>query len=467
MNKKTKIICTIGPASWEFTSMKKLAMAGMDIARLNMSHGSHEEKAEQIQNIRKISEQLGKPIGIIADLQGPKIRLGEIEGEVEIKKDQTVRLSTFAGDEELPMQFDLSPFVRKNHRIFLNDGLVQLKVTSINNKVITAKALNTGVVSAHKGVNIPDTDLKGASFTEKDKEDAEFALREEVDYIAMSFVQSADDLKQLRNLIKKDDKKTQIITKVEKNEAIENLEEIIQVSDALMVARGDLAIETEPAIVPILQQKIIKLCRQHQKPVIVATQMLESMIEHPRPTRAEVSDVANAVMDQVDAVMLSAESASGLYPIEAVETMQRIIESVESSSDYKRYIKRDWEALNPKELIFSAVTSSAASIAYRTHAQAIAVGTVTGRTARILSSFRPDTSNIIAVVHDRKTANQLALVWGVTALIVKPALDFNKFLSNIHEALTPLFKKGDTVVVVTGLSAGTSGTTNTIKVTTI
>lgn len=465
-SRKTKIVCTIGPSSWDYDVMKSLVTAGMDVVRLNMSHGSHTEKEQQIKQVRKISQELNKPIAIIADLQGPKIRLGDIEGEVQIEEGQAVRLSIFPQGDELPMQFDLSPYVKRNDRVFINDGLVQLKVTSVNNKVITTKALNSGVVSSHKGVNIPDTNLKGDSFTEKDREDAEFAIKEGADYISMSFVQNAADLKSLKNMIKGHNSKTKIISKIEKNEAINNLEEIVAQSDAIMVARGDLAIETDASHVPLYQKRMIKLARQYQKPVIVATQMLESMIQNPRPTRAEVSDVANAVMDQVDAVMLSAESASGHYPKEAVETMQNVIRSVENSPDYERYIKIDWSTINQKELIFSAITSSAASIAHRTGAQAIVVGTATGRTARILSSFRPD-SKIIAIVHDKKTSDQLSLVWGVSSIIVEPTADFNKFLDNIQKSLTPVFKKGDTLVIVTGISAGVSGTTNTIKVTTL
>jgi pyruvate kinase len=466
MNKNTKIVCTIGPASWDYEVMKKLAESGMNVVRLNMSHGSYEEKQQQIANIKKISEELGRPLSVLADLQGPKIRLGEIDGKREIQKGEVIKLSIVAQDEELPMQFDLSPYLKKSHRVFLNDGLVQLQVTDIKGKVIITKALNAGVVSSHKGVNIPDTDLKGDSFTQKDKNDAEFALQAGVDYVAMSFVQSAADLNILKALVKKYSPTTKIISKIEKNEAINNLEAIIKASDAVMVARGDLGIETDASMVPILQQKMIKLCRQNQKPIIVATQMLESMTENPRPTRAETSDVANAVLDQVDAVMLSAESANGLYPVEAVSTMSQVITSVENNIDYKRYVKIDWETLNKETLAFNAITSSAASIAYRINAQAIVVGTVTGETAKMLSSFRPS-APIIAVVHDEKVYNQLALVWGVRPIIVKPDNNFDEFVDDIHKAIRPMFKKGDQVVIVTGITAGTPGTTNTIKIATL
>ncbi len=471
--KRTSIVCTIGPASWDYSTMKKLAEVGMDVVRLNMSHGNYEEKSKQIEQVRKISKELNKPLAIIADLQGPKIRLGKIGEEtggkdekVEINKDQIVRLTINPqAENEYAMQFDLSPFVKVGHRVFLNDGLIEVKVLKIIGNIIETKALNDGVISSNKGVNIPDTNLKGAAFTDKDYRDAEFALKEKVDYVAMSFVQNPEDLKTLKDLIKKHYPKAKIISKIEKNEAITNLEKIIQISDAIMVARGDLAIETSAYEVPILQQRMIKLCRQYQKPVIVATQMLESMTENPRPTRAEASDVANAVMDQVDGVMLSAESASGKYPVETVSTMAHIIESVENDLYYKRYIRIDWEHIEQKDFGLNAITSSAASIAHRINAKAIVAGTTTGRTARILSSFRPD-SHVIAIVHDQETYNQLALVWGVTPIVVKPTRDFNKFLRDINSAIKSNFKKGDQIVVVTGNTAGQSGATSTIKIST-
>src|SRR5581483_2639597 len=397
--KRTKIVCTIGPSSWDYKTLKELARSGMDVARLNFSHGSYEEKGQQIKFIRQISQELDKPLAIMADLQGPKIRLGEIDGIREIKKGEKIKLSLNPVADELPMQFDLSPFVKKGQRIFLNDGLVELIVTGQSGRTIETLAQNSGVVSSHKGVNIPDTNLKGAAFTEKDQEDAEFALKAGVDYIAISFIQNADDLQPVRKLIKKAKARTQVIVKVEKAEAIKNLEEIIQKTDAVMVARGDLALETAAAEVPIFQQKIIRLSRQNKKPVIVATQMLESMIENPRPTRAEVSDVANAVLDQVDAVMLSAESASGKYPVEAVQVMHEVINSVEHNVEYKHYIKINWDQVSQEELPFNAIASSAASLSYRLGAKLIVSATATGNSAKRLASFRPGPS-IVAVTHD-------------------------------------------------------------------
>lgn len=466
--RKTKIVCTIGPSSWDYPKMKQLAQAGMNVVRLNMSHGSHEEKAEQIGSARRISEELQKPIAVFADLQGPKLRLGIIDGIKKITTGDIVKISVDPIGDEMPIQFDLSPFVKKGDRLFLNDGLIAVEITAVNGKVLSGRALNSGIVSSNKGVNVPDTNLGGASFTKKDREDAIFALKHNVDYIALSFVQTIEDIKPVKKLIEEINPKVKIIVKVEKKEAIENIESIVEVADAVMVARGDLAIETNNAQVPIYQEKIINLCRQYRKPVIVATQMLESMTENPRPTRAEVSDVANAVLDQVDAVMLSAESASGKYPVESVEQMRKIIESVESHPDYHHSITIHWSNLDKNDTEFMAIASSSASLGERVGAKGIVAGTATGRTAKTVSAFRPE-ARIIAVTHDEITKNQLALVWGVEPLIVKPTLNFNLFFDHVIEEIKEGhgLKKGDKVVIIIGTTAGVSGTTNTIKVATI
>lgn len=466
--KKTKIVCTIGPASLHPTMLKKLVEAGMDVARLNMSHGKHDEKSEQIKVLRALSKEFNRPIGVFADLQGPKLRLGTIEGTIEIKKGQTIKLSITPQADELPMQFDLAPFVKKDQRIFLNDGLVALNVKEVSGKSITTTALNDGWVSSNKGVNVPDTILTGASFTPKDKADAEFALQENVDYIALSFVQTANDVTSVRKMIEKSGKKIKIIVKIEKPAAVTNLEAIIKETDAVMVARGDLAIETSAAEVPIIQQKIIRLSRQYQKPVIVATQMLESMTENPRPTRAEASDVANAVLDQADAVMLSAESASGKYPVEAVTVMKEIIQEVERNPEYHTKISVDWNTIPKHEVSSNAIDAAAALLSSKIESPVIAVGTVTGKTANILSSFRPD-AKIIAVTHDIQTYNQLALVWGVSSYILKPIASYKDFVYSIVGLITErkLAKKGDPVVIITGSTIGTPGFTDTIKIATI
>jgi pyruvate kinase len=467
--RKTKIVCTIGPSSWDYKTLKELARTGMDVARLNMSHGTQEEKFRQIKDIRQIAQEIGKQIMVFADLQGPKLRLGSIEGEYICERGKEINLTLNpVNDSELPMQFDLSPYVKKGQRIFLNDGLVELKVIEVLGKTIRTEAQNHGVVTSHKGVNVPDTLVREGVFTQKDEEDAIFALKAGVDYLALSFVQTAHDLKRAKELIAQYNPKTKIIVKIEKKEAINNLEAIIRESDAVMVARGDLAIETDNTMVPILQLRILQMARQLNRPVIVATQMLESMIENPRPTRAEVSDVANAVIDQADAVMLSAESASGKYPVEAVETMRNIITEIERHPEQKNYININWsEKLSQHDLDMKAIASSACYLTDRMGAKAIVAGTASGKTVRLVSSFRPNVK-IVAIAHDQTTVNQLNLVWGVEPILVKPTVNFNTFTDHIMDALRERhsFVKGDKIVFVTGMAAGVSGTTNTIKIAT-
>jgi pyruvate kinase len=471
MQKKTKIVCTLGPASQDYQTIKSLVKAGMNVARLNFSHGDHAEKKAKIDIVRKVAEELDTPIAILADMSGPKIRLGELDGRKEISKGQEIVLTLNPQAEvenELPIQYDLSPFVQTNQRIFLNDGLVELKVDEIKGKNIYTHATNSGWVSSHKGVNIPDTRLKGQVFTQKDSEDAEFALKEGVEYLALSFIQEVEDLEEARRMIQKLHPQTKIVVKVEKNEAVANLEDIIKATDAVMVARGDLAVEASAAEVPIVQQKIIHLSRQYRKPVIVATQMLESMIENPRPTRAEVSDVAYAVLDQVDAVMLSAESASGKYPVEAVTIMAEVILTVENHPETSHYIRTNWENIEKKEMEFNAIASSAASLAYRIGAEIVAVASATGAGVRRMASFRPS-SYIVAITHDQFTANQLALVWGTHSLVVKPTKDTDTFWNAIVETLkkNEQVKKNDKIVMVGGTTVGIAGATYTIKVVSI
>lgn len=466
--KKTKIVCTIGPSSWDKETLKELALSGMDLARLNLSHGTHEEKRDQINRIRSVAKEIGKRIAIIADLQGPKLRLGEIDGVLTICEGDILKFSITPGKDILPIQFDFAPFIKRGQRIFLNDGLIELIVLGNSKKIVKAQAQNSGWISSNKGINLPDTYLNSAAFTPKDKIDAEFAIKEKVDYLALSYVQTASDINVVKNLIKESNSKTKIIAKIEKNEAILNLEEIIKAADALIVARGDLGIETKAEEVPLLQQKIVKLSRQHQKPVIVATQMLESMVENPRPTRAEVSDVANAVLDQVDGVMLSAESASGKYPIQAVKIMRDVILSVEKNSEYKKYIKINWENIHLDNLSVSAIASSAASLAYRIDAKAIITATSSGRTVRFLASFRPN-AQILAVAHDEQTCDQLGLIWGVTSMPMKPIRNSDKFWRNIiKEAKAKgLVNTGEKIVLVGGTKIGTPGATDSIKVVTL
>lgn len=466
--KRTKIVATIGPASASEEMLRELIKAGVNIIRLNFSHGTHDERKVQINLIRKVSQELGKHTGIMADLQGPKLRLGSFDGIMEIRKGQTITISTEPENNEVPIQFDLTPFVLKGERIFINDGLVEFKILDILGKKIKIQALNNGVISSNKGVNIPDTELKSAGFTKKDIIDAEFIMTQDVDYIALSFVQSAKDLDQLKEMIKKASSKAKIIAKIEKKSAIDNLEEIIKEADGVMVARGDLGIETKASEVPLVQEKIINLARKFQKPVIVATQMLESMIFNPRPTRAETSDVANAVLSQVDAVMLSAETANGKYPLEAVSTMREIILSVENHPEYKSNIQTNWLDIPKHSLLVSAVTFSAAQVAQKSNARFIVVTSASGKTARVLSSFRPEAS-IIAITHDERTTNQLQLLWGIQSLIIKPTKSYNLFWERIIKNLKErkLGTKGDNIVIISGSLVGVSGKIDTIKTVTL
>ncbi len=465
--KKTKIVATIGPATGDEKSLTRLIQAGVNVARLNFSHGNLEEKKIKIDLLRSISKRIGRPVAIIADLPGPKIRLGEIDGIYQIKKGQSLTFGVGDGFT-LPIAYDFSNSVKPNQRIYLNDGLVELKIISTRKGEITAKALNSGGVSSRKGINLPDTVLQESVFTKEDKEFAAFAIKEKVEFIALSFIQQGSDIDPLRKMLKEADSKIKVIAKIEKPEAMNNIEEIISAFDAIMVARGDLAIETTPAQVPLFQHKIIVLARQMQKPVIVATQMLESMIENPRPTRAEASDVANAVLSQVDAVMLSAESASGKYPVEAVATMNTIIETVEMDPEFRRYIKINWEKITLGDINFNAIVASSASLAYRLKSPVIAVGTVTGKTVHQLSSFRPS-AMIAAMTHDETTARQLALYWGVLPVVVSKEVKKEDFDEEMLKAIKEnnLAAKGKTAVLVWGSKIGISGTTDTIRAVTI
>ncbi len=466
--KRTKIIATIGPASSSPKTIRALIKAGLNVARLNFSHGTYQEKKNQIQNIRNISRELKIPVAIMADLQGPKLRLGIFSEVRKIKKGNIVSFSTNPVQQEIPIQFDLTAYVSKGERIFVSDGLVEFKITEVNKKNIQAQAQNDGIISSNKGVNIPDTAIKTPSFTQKDRADLKFALNEGVDFIALSFIQTAADLKAAREVIENKKSKVKIIAKIEKKMAVENLDEIIKATDAVMIARGDLGIEMKASEVPLTQQKIINLARQFQKPVIIATQMLESMIQNPRPTRAETSDVAYAVLNQVDAVMLSAETAVGAYPVEAVKTMSEIIISVERHQQYKHLIQIDWQNIPLKLKVVSAIVSSAANIAYRIKAKTVVVATTSGNTAKILASFRPE-AQIIATTHNEQVRNQLQLVWGVECFIMEFTQDYNVFWKLIIETINKnkIAAKGDKVVIASGSLLGVSGTTDTIKVVTI
>jgi len=463
---KTKIIATIGPVSEKDDILEKLITRGIDAARLNFSHGSHEEQGNRIKKIRKICKKVKRSIAIIADIQGPKIRIGNLpEQGIELKNGQEITIDTgtrefYEGRIPLPSLL-FRDGTKEGHVVFLDDGTLQIKIISSRAGIFKAIVLKGGVLFSKKGVNVPSLEIKSSILNAKDKADIEFAVKAGADYIALSFLRNAQDVKDAKRFLGKTDIK--IIAKIERPEALVNIDEIIDEADAVMVARGDLGIETPLWELPIRQKEIIEKVRNKMKPVIVATQMLDSVIRNPIPTRAEVSDVANAVYDSADAVMLSGETASGKYPLEAVEMMNKILKATEKNQDYtNNYIETP--------LITNAVAHSATHMASEIGAKAIFTGAITGTSAKIISFFRPKTT-IIAITNNEKVAQQLALVWGVTPFVVN-----NKKVKTAKDLLLPgvnafkdneFLKKGDKIIYRYHEKLGDSNSANTVTVKTI
>jgi len=462
--KRTKILATIGPATDTYESIKSLIEAGANGIRLNFSHGENPERVGQIKSIRKISKELGKPVAIVQDLQGPKIRLGDFEGTIEVKKSQQLAFaykSDYERTGHIPMQFDLSKKVKRAERMMLFDGKVLTTITSVKDGVVYARADNNGVLMKRKGINLPDTDFGGDVITAKDKTDAAFGSENDVDYVAMSFVQTAADVKSMRRILKNLNSPAKLIAKIETVAALENIEEIIAESDAIMIARGDLAVEASPEVVPIEQRRIIGLCQAAAKPVIVATQMLASMTDSTEPTRAEVSDIATAVIVGADAVMLSEETAAGNYPLEAVRVMKKVIRYTEQNSPVTavfRKVDGVGEPISKQKAISDAISSLADAV----NAVAIVAETKSGETAVQLSSKRPH-DPLIAVTSDPRVANQLALVYGIKSYVRPDSKLAATKLTNWLEK-NKVLKKGDVVVTASGQYPGVVGTTDTIKV---
>lgn len=445
LNSKTKIVATIGPASEKEEILEKLITHGLDAARLNFSHGSHEEQGGRIKKIRKICKKLNKHIAIVADIQGPKIRIGILpERGIELKNGQEITINAGTKEflnNEIPLPSDMfKNGTKPGHIVFLDDGTLQIKIIKKNGDKFKAVVLKGGILFSKKGINVPSLELRSSILNEKDKSDMKFAAEAGADYIALSFLRNAGDVREAKKFLGKTDAK--IIAKIERPEALKNLDEIINESDAIMVARGDLGIETPLWELPIRQKEIIERVRAKMKPVIVATQMLDSVIRNPIPTRAEVSDVANAVYDSADAVMLSGETASGRYPVEAIEMMNKILRSTERHQDYTRnYVETP--------TITNAMAHSTTHIAAEINAKAIFTGAVTGNSAKIISYFRPKAA-IVAVTNNENIARQLALVWGVIPCLVK-----NKKIKTAKDLLAPGIKefkengflsKGDKIV---------------------
>ena len=468
--RKTKIVCTIGPASESEEMLEKLMNAGMNVARLNFSHGSHEEHKARIDSIRKVSKKLGKTIGILLDTKGPEIRTHDMkDGLIVLEKGKEVIVS-MSQVEGTPEKFsvtyeDLINDVQIGSYILLDDGLVELQVKDIDKDKGEVKCdiLNTGELKNKKGVNLPSVKVNLPGITDKDAADIKFGIKEDIDYIAASFVRRPSDVLDIREILEQENNDNiTIFPKIENQEGIDNIEEILEVSDGLMVARGDMGVEIPPESVPIVQKDLIRKCNKLGKPVITATQMLDSMQRNPRATRAEASDVANAIYDGTDAVMLSGETAAGQYPEEAVKTMRNIAISAEAAQDYKKLLS-DRTKLVETSLV-NAIGVSVAHTALNLNVKAIVAATESGSTAITISKYRPH-SDIIAVTPSEHTARQLALVWGAYPVVKKGRKTTDDLLNNAVATAVATEKvgNGDLIIITAGVPTGEKGTTNMMK----
>jgi len=460
--KRTKIIATVGPATHSYEAVKQLITAGANGLRLNFSHGSNPDRDQQIAWIRKASKELGKPVAIIQDLQGPKIRLGEFDDVIPVQTGQTIRLkykANWAKDGIVPIQYDLSKKVKRGERLYIFDGKVRTTVKSIKDSVLYLHVENDGVLLQRKGINLPDTDFGGDVITEKDKADLAYGSQQDIDYVAMSFIQSAEDIEKMRKIIKNLGSPRKIIAKIETKLAVDNLDAIMQATDVAMVARGDMAVETQAEVVPVVQRQIISLGLRYAKPTIVATQMLASMVDMPEPTRAEVSDVATAVYLGSDCVMLSDETAMGKYPIQAVETMKRIILYSQQNGILRVSYSGQEQRASTRQL---AISQGVISMAKSIRANAIVTETKSGATALQIASERPDVP-IIAVTDVPQTAQQLAIVFDVKSYVRPVSRQAAGKLTDFLRK-KDILHKGDIVVAVSGQYPGVVGTTDTIKV---
>lgn len=464
--RRAKIVATIGPSTRSPEALEKAIKAGMNVARLNFSHGSHEDHLSVLQNLRKLSVDLQAPVSILQDLQGPKVRVGKFKsGFIEIKPGQivTITIKDVLGDGSLiPSDFkEITQVVKPGHRILLDDGLLELEVVKGNAQEVEARVIHGGILKDRKGMNLPGIPLPIECLTEKDRKDLEFGIQNQVDYIALSFVRKGQDIRILREILESKKSQARIVAKIEMQEALDNLEEIVRLSDAVMVARGDLAVEVGSSKLPGYQKKIIKLANEMQKPVITATQMLDSMVENPRPTRAEITDVANAVLDGSDALMLSAESASGKYPFQAIRTMHEIITEVEKEDERYYKISMEHEFLS----IPSAIGASACLSALKLSAKAIVSLTTTGKTASIITSFRPQ-AKVIAVTDRIDVLNRLELIWGIQTFAIQTYKSMEDILSQVDQALVSygLARTGDRIILTLGQPIEVGSKTNALFV---
>ncbi len=465
---RTKIVCTLGPASATDEAIKGLIEAGMNVARLNFSHGTHSQHLETIAMVRRCAKALDSPVAILGDLQGPRIRVGDLNGTIHVEPGEDLVLvhEGLEQEGEIPITYDhLADDVHVGDRILIDDGLIELLAMEVIGPRVKARVVHGGPINPHKGLNLPGVHVSAPSITEKDIADVKFAVEQDLDYLALSFVRRARDIEELRAMVPKH---LLIVAKIEKDVALANIESIIEASDGVMVARGDLGVELPFEEVPGAQKRIISLANQLQRPVITATQMLESMIENPRPTRAEASDVANAILDGTDAVMLSAETAAGAYPRLAVEAMRRIITEVElrpPATMIKRATHRDLTGAISTEAAIAAATTAAVGML---HAPLVVVFTKSGFSARVVAAHRPGVS-ILVLTDQPRTCRQLALVWGVIPILVPHCENYDEMMSRAKDAVVErrLAAKGDRIIVTAGVPFDTPGTTNLLKVETV
>ncbi len=465
--RRTKIVCTIGPATRSRRALKRLARAGMDVARLNFSYGTHAEHARMVAGIRAVEREVGRPIGILQDLAGLKLRVGEVPGgEIALRRGMEVCLSAAQapGRGEIPIpSAELPKALSPGERLLVGDGKVELEVVSTTEHEIQCRVRAGGVLRSGQGLTAPDTTLPMRATTRKDLADLRFGLKQGVDWVAMSFVRGPEDLEPLRRVMGRHGSGPALMAKIERHEAVDHLEELIEAADGIMVARGDLGIQLPLNRVPILQKEIIGRCNRAGKPVVTATQMLESMVGSPRPTRAEVSDVANAVLDGTDAVMLSGETAVGRYPVEAVRVMSGVCAEAEAAFDFEDRLleSSQW----PCRTVTDGISQATVGLAEDLEAGAIITATSTGHTAFMVAMHRP-AAPIIAVTPDVATLRRLTLAWGVRPLLARRGRNSDELIANaIARAREQrLVRRGDVVVVTAGVPAGVPGHTNLIKV---
>jgi pyruvate kinase len=468
--KKTKIIATLGPSSASPKIIEQMMLAGMNVARLNFSHGDYKNHEALIKIIRKVSVKLNQPIAIIQDLHGPKVRVGNLQKPIDVKVGDKVTIG-----EDFNMDYDVSPWVKPNQRLLIEDGLIELNILKVGKPTtkggvgkIYLQAMTAGKIQAHKGINLPRTKLRFSNLTDKDLEDLKFGLKHNVDYVALSFVRSKKDIVTLKKYIKRFNPKgffePKIIAKIETLEGVQKFDEILSATDAVMVARGDMGVELPESEVPVYQKTFIQKCLKASKPVIVATQMLDSMIRNPRPTRAEVSDVANAVLDQTDCVMLSGETAFGKYPLKAVSEMAKIIETIEQSTLPENKKATHLHVSSRSEAIADAVFE----ILRHVHLTAVVGATDSGFTARQIARIRP-ASRIIMFTPKVKTYQQMSLVWGVESFMMSKVKTYEDLIDQMHRLIQKykLIKKGSQFILATGEPIGQRENLNLVEIKTV